>query len=335
MTPARAGWLVLRFAVGVALLVWLSRSGVIAWSRIAALLAHPGLVALALVLFAGAIAVTAWRLCVLATPLGLRIGFGASLRLLLIGTCFSVFMPGSAGGDLARIYLALQGQQGRRAELTAVLIFDRIIGLIALLLFPLAAALASPAVVRIHPGIVDVLARAAAIVALAVVGAIVLWGPVSGTGIARRVAALPLGGLVTRATAALRTYRRFPGKLVLSLALSFVAAGLAMAVMLVLARAVGIVGGERAMLMLLPIGFLINALPLTPGGLGVGEVAMDRLFGAAGLSGGAAVLLSWRLMQLVPAAVGLVLYVQGHRDFVASPEEDPAASAPASGGTGA
>ena len=71
------------------------------------------------------------------------------------------------------------------------------------------------------------------------------------------------------------------------------------------------------MLTVLPIGFLVNAIPITPGGLGVGEVAMDRLFSLAGLTGGAAALISWRLLQLVPAAVGLLLYVQGRADFVA------------------
>ena len=32
------------------------------------------------------------------------------------------------------------------------------------------------------------------------------------------------------------------------------------------------------MLLLIPIGFLANSLPVTPGGLGVGEAAMESLF---------------------------------------------------------
>jgi uncharacterized membrane protein YbhN (UPF0104 family) len=58
---------------------------------------------------------------------------------------------------------------------------------------------------------------------------------------------------------------------------------------------------------LLPIRFLVNTLPLTPGGLGVGEVAMVRLFQFADLTGGAAALIGWRVLLLIPAVGGLVL----------------------------
>jgi len=42
-------------------------------------------------------------------------------------------------------------------------------------------------------------------------------------------------------------------------------------------------------------GMLANALPVTPGGLGVGEAAFDRLFNLAGFTGGASMLLGWAL----------------------------------------
>jgi hypothetical protein len=44
---------------------------------------------------------------------------------------------------------------------------------------------------------------------------------------------------------------------------------------------------------------------------------MDRLFNLAGLTGGAAALIGWRILLLLPAAAGLFLYVQGRADFVA------------------
>jgi hypothetical protein len=317
MNHSRLAWLLVRSAVGIALLVWLSRSGVIDWTRVAAIGAQPGLLALTIGLVAASLAATAWRLCILAAPLGIRIGFGASVRLLLIGTCFNVFMPGSAGGDLARLYLALRGQQGRRAELAAVLVFDRIVGLVAILLVPLVAVLAFPAVAALHPTIVTILWWATGLAAAAAVVAVALWGPLGRAWVARLLARLPLGDLLTRAGLALRAYRAFPGSVIAGLVLSLVATGLGLLTMLLLARAMGATGSAQVMVVLLPLGSLINTIPLTPGGLGVGEVAMDRLFNLAGLTGGAAALIGWRILLLLPAAAGLFLYVQGRADFVA------------------
>lgn len=327
MRASRLAWFLVRVGVGVGLLVWLSRSGLLDWQRVAALATRPDALALALALVAAGFAATAWRLCVLAAPLGVAIGFGASLRLLLIGTCFNVLMPGAAGGDLARLYLALRNQRGRRTELAVVLLFDRISGLVGMLLVPLGAALAFPHAAGLDPALGAVLRWTALLAALAGVAALLLWGPFGRAWVARHLPWFPQTGLVARAATALRAYRAYPGAVVGSLLLSLLATGLGLMTMLVLARVVGVTGPAALLLVLLPIGSLVNTIPLTPGGLGVGEVAMDRLFALAGLSGGAVTLVSWRLVLLVPAAVGLGLYLQGRSDYV-EPAGEPATGVP-------
>jgi uncharacterized membrane protein YbhN (UPF0104 family) len=89
-----------------------------------------------------------------------------------------------------------------------------------------------------------------------------------------------------------------------------------MAITLLLARALDPAGFAWAMVLLIPLGFMANVVPLTPGGLGVGEAAFDGLFRLAGFSGGAELLLAWRLLTVLPAAVGLVVYFQAGRRFV-------------------
>jgi uncharacterized protein (TIRG00374 family) len=61
------------------------------------------------------------------------------------------------------------------------------------------------------------------------------------------------------------------------------------------------------------LGMLANAIPLTPGGLGVGEVAFDRLFAIAGYAGGSLLILTWRFAQLPLCLVGFILYCVGFR----------------------
>jgi len=82
------------------------------------------------------------------------------------------------------------------------------------------------------------------------------------------------------------------GAFVLSLLIQ--ATVVAAIVLLVLAN------GETALnwqiVLVIPFGMLANALPLTPGGLGVGEVAFEALFQSVGATGGAEAILSWRVV---------------------------------------
>jgi uncharacterized membrane protein YbhN (UPF0104 family) len=70
------------------------------------------------------------------------------------------------------------------------------------------------------------------------------------------------------------------------------------------------------------LGLLANALPLTPGGLGVGEAAFEGLFRTVGYSGGARLILAWRVGMLALCCLGTALYMAGARRGQA--EETPA-----------
>ena len=73
--------------------------------------------------------------------------------------------------------------------------------------------------------------------------------------------------------------------------------------------------------LLIPLGFLVNTIPLSPGGLGVGEAAFNALFSLVGLNGGADTLLGWRLLTIVLSLPGLPVYLQGRGRFVTSGEK--------------
>jgi uncharacterized membrane protein YbhN (UPF0104 family) len=77
------------------------------------------------------------------------------------------------------------------------------------------------------------------------------------------------------------------------------------------------------MAVLIPLGHLANTVPLTPGGLGVGEAAFNKLFSMAGLTGGAEGLLGWRLLTVMLGLMGLVFYLQGRRKVVHLAESAP------------
>jgi uncharacterized membrane protein YbhN (UPF0104 family) len=60
-----------------------------------------------------------------------------------------------------------------------------------------------------------------------------------------------------------------------------------------------------------PMGHLVNSLPLTPGGIGVGETAFNALFKLTGMSGGAETLLCVRLWSVLIGFMGLAAYLLG------------------------
>jgi uncharacterized membrane protein YbhN (UPF0104 family) len=74
-------------------------------------------------------------------------------------------------------------------------------------------------------------------------------------------------------------------------------------------------------------GFFANALPVTPGGLGVGETAFDTLFRFAGATTGAELLVAWRLGMVPFCLLGWLLYVAGVRHRMPAVPHEPTAAA--------
>jgi uncharacterized protein (TIRG00374 family) len=307
-----------RTALAVGLLAVLGTSGGLDWASLRGLVsAWPLSLTAVLVLFVAHL-VAASRLCALLRPFGLHLSLLSSFRLGLIGVFFSSLLPGAAGGDLVRMYYATEGNPGRRTEVVTVLLMDRIIGLFGLLAWPILAAPLFPGLI----GSLDVLRWLLWSAALVVIGMTVaffagLSRPVrtSGlvAGVLRRV---PIGGYADKALETVGAYQTRPITLLAAIGISWVAHTLAIATMLIIAAAINPTGFAWQMSLLIPLGFVANAVPLTPGGLGVGETAFNHLFDMAGLRGGAEVLLGWRVITIMTSLLGLVFYLQGRRHVV-------------------
>jgi uncharacterized membrane protein YbhN (UPF0104 family) len=99
-------------------------------------------------------------------------------------------------------------------------------------------------------------------------------------------------------------------------AISILVHTLLITVMLLLVSVTSADGASREMAVLFPFGFLANSLPITPGGLGVGEIAFGKLFDLAGLTGGVEALLGWRMLTLVIDLLGLFFYLQGRHELL-------------------
>jgi uncharacterized membrane protein YbhN (UPF0104 family) len=65
----------------------------------------------------------------------------------------------------------------------------------------------------------------------------------------------------------------------------------------------------------------VNALPITPMGLGVGETAFEWLFRLFGSTMGSEAMLLWRVVVVLLSLIGLYYYVRGRKGSAPVPKE--------------
>ncbi len=316
--PARRwGSLALRLGIAGVLIWLLVRSGAIDWRALAGLVHHWPLTLAALGVLAISTWVTAIRLPVLLRPLGYRLDTWPAVVLMTTGLFFGLFLPGGAGGDIAKVYYSVAGQKrGTRTELATAVLLDRALGMWAMFAMPLlvfpffAATLGDAQAIRTlvrFSGLVFAGGGAAL--------AAVLWLPEKWVALPGRVA----GDLVTRSIATVRFFRAFPGALAWSFVLSLAAHTTAVLTTWFIAGAVHAASQRPELGLVVPLGFVANALPLTPGGIGVGETAFHRLFQFVGMEGGAEIAIGWRLAVTLVALLGGLLYVLRRRTQFITP----------------
>jgi uncharacterized protein (TIRG00374 family) len=301
----------IKLAIAVTVLLRLHMSGAISWPALKGLLVSWPVTLAAIALFIVAGLLSAWRLCTLLRPRGHLISFFDSVRLTFMGLFFTVALPGGAGGDAVRIYYATIDNRGARAELATIIFLDRLAGMFAMFLWPVLAAAFFSDLLAEAPVLQNlILAAAAASVAMLAGMLLVMTDAVRHSRILAWAFARPLGRFLKAVVVTLYGYRRHRSALLSAALVSLAIHTLSVAVCLLVAVAVDRDGFSWRMAVLVPLGFLANALPVTPGGLGVGEAALASLFAMAGLRGGPAVMLGWRVIMLLASVSGVFFYLQ-------------------------
>jgi uncharacterized membrane protein YbhN (UPF0104 family) len=230
-----------------------------------------------------------------------------------LGYCAGYFLP-SVGGDVVRVSRLVK--PGRHvAALALSTLVDRGLGLLALLALGLtavavhgAAGARAGAVWIAYLGAAGVLA---AMLALGLVsGPAARWlAPLHGSP-ARRLA--PLARTVAQAA---QVYRARTAVLLLALGLAVVGQLLSVAIYYGLARAVGAGGGLLDFLYAVPVVHLAMVMPISLGGLGVGEWTFVHVFTDLGMPRDAAFSVSLLnlLARLGAGAAGSAVCVLGRR----------------------
>jgi uncharacterized protein (TIRG00374 family) len=307
----------IRIGAGFVLLALLYYWRVIDLGALNVLVARPDVLTLALAASLANIPLEALRWNILLRAQGIDLRLWRTTRVLATSVFFANFLPGAAGGDLVRGVYVYKAAPGRRAAAMLSILIDRLIGLIAFVLLGLTAMLTRP--VGTSPLELSVLALSALFIALLVL--LFFYGHVIAQALHRllRGRSARLAQIIEDTGAALRQYARDWRSTGLAMLLSVVIVGCAVGPIVLIAEAMPVGGPDFVSPGAVDYGIaalyalIANSLPVTPGGLGIGEgafaSAIVMLAPHAARAAYGTIFLAFRCVFILSTLPGLAAYL--------------------------
>ncbi len=269
----------LKIAFAVALIVWLVKKGALDFKAMANL-ATPGLVTFCLACVFSQIFINNYRWVCLLRGQGFQTSIRKTLPLSFIGMFFNFAMPGGVGGDVVKGYYLLQEHPQRRMAAALSIFMDRVVGFFVMIATAFLALFLNWEVVEHSPQLTSI----AIGVSLFFLAFIVFFA----ISFSRRIGNLSLlnwffdkapGGSKFRSVfETLHSYRHQPLALFIAILMSGVNQVLMVAFVVAIGQAMGVDIPLAAYFFLVPIGTVVQALPISPAGIGVGQAAFFYLF---------------------------------------------------------
>jgi glycosyltransferase 2 family protein len=260
------------------------------------------------------LAMARWR-CLLEAQ-GFHLGWARVSQLSFIGNFFNVALPGSVSGDFVKAYYVAEDTKGQSARVFGTILFDRIAGVIALVIVSaLALALNADAFGRTPLFLAICFSVAAAASGVALFLVYLFTVSERSDPLLRALAGLearwPRTATLTRVYLGLKDFRDRPGAIAAAVGISLASHLLVCLGGILFAQALGEEAlPAGAILVVVPLGFLVTAVPLMPGGIGTGHAAFSVLFSAISSARGADVFNLYVLVQLVGSAIGGLVYLR-------------------------
>ena len=287
----------LKLAIATGLVVFLVATDRLSLEPFRAVLSQPivlvELVALQLVITA--LGVLRWWLLLRAVD-GVQHSFLRLFAYTWVGLFFGCVAPSQIATDIVRYRYLRQGNVMPSSIATSILA-DRLCGIasIALLALVFTPRLLVELVDTERLVIIGVVIAAATILVIATI---------------RLRHRLRLDGVLTRTARAWRAVLAARSTSIAAVGIGFVAHALKVVSLWIIVDAVGDVS-LATIFAFAPIGFVFEAIPLAPGGLGTAHLAFEHLFGMAGLSNGAALFNVYFLVRMATSLMGGFLWVAG------------------------
>lgn len=288
-------------------------------------------IAAAVFIYVAAVMLTFIRWYLLVRALRLPFRVVDALRLGFVGFVLQFVSLGAVGGDLFKALFIAREQPSRKIEAAATVFIDRIVGMLGLMLLAAAVLMLRRDVPELAAySTVKVLVFCGAVLGV-LLTLLLLYTRFSLVNLISPLRRLrPLRHAIVRVEAGIKLYRQGRGQVVGALLLSVLTHLMHAAAIYLAATAFFPAGpslGEQ--IVLWAVAGTVGALPVAPGGLGTFELTYQWLYeqlAASTVSNeGILVALLYRTMNLLAAAVGVVVYLGSRKDLNAIMQANAAA----------
>jgi len=286
--PERAkerGKFLLKMLVGGGLIYWVLRGKMVDFTLLQSVLFNPLNLIISFLFLGFAAFVIAGRWFLLARAQQLSLSFKNVFELVMIGNFFNTFMPGAVGGDIIKAWYVARREPSRRTKAVFTVLLDRVIGLSIVLFFAAVTMLIYFEWVQQRPQL-----QMLSYVIWGICGAVAVFGMLF-FGNALWEFKFVQGILaffhrfrpISKIMDAAGLYRKNLRVVMLALILSSLNIGAIVFLYMIQGQAIEINMEMLKYFLVVPIGLTVFAIPLLPGGIGVGQVAFYTLFQWAGI----------------------------------------------------
>jgi hypothetical protein len=290
-------WISLRFALIIGIFIYLYKTNQLDFSKLKKVQSNIALfvAAFSLIFLAGLITVQRWRILVHAQ--NIYLGLWPAIKLTFIGYFFGAALPGAVSGDIVKAYYFSKGEQ-QKAMLITTIVFDRLLGLYTLIFAAVLTILIS-IFYFMMTGQYSVYSQGYVRSLGIFVGVLFFFCTLMGVlfmsktlrkshMMERILLKLPFHQTIIKVYDTFQRVGEKPGFIFNAFVLSLIAQLFAYAGFFCLALILEIkMIAPINYLFILPVCMLINAIPLAPGGLGVGEAGFRAVFLLFGSNEGA------------------------------------------------
>jgi uncharacterized protein (TIRG00374 family) len=262
----------------VAIIWWLAQSGKLKFSDLAALL-HPAPIFTGITLLGINILFASERWYLLLRNFEISISRFAAFRLTLIGVFFNFVVPG--GGDLIKGYYIAKHNPHSRMRSIVTVAMDRLIGLYTMVVMAVLALLINLDAVQKHSELKFILLFLSIVfAAFSVFWALVFSRRLSSHPWLQKIISLsPKKAHVESLFTQLSSYSQVKSIFFKTLAISASAQIIAIGLFVSLGTELGYNHITfSTYFFVVPIGFMVTAIPISPAGVGVGQAAFYYLF---------------------------------------------------------
>lgn len=307
-----------KLAIGAGLIYYVLNSKMVDFRTVKEVLVNPVNLLVSLFFLGLSVFSCATRWYLLVRKQQLSLSFKDLVELTMIGNFFNTFMPGSVGGDLIKAWYVAGQEPQRKTKAIFTVLLDRAIGLSVIVFYAAATLLFYTDWLNGRHELKVVAYSIWAFTTASLLFAVLFFVPRTWElGISSRlINLLKRSARLEKIVDAGMLYRKHFGTVTAAVVLSSISILGTNLLYSIQGNSIGMQTDLAHYFFVVPIGLTVSAIPVLPGGLGVGQVAFYSLFKWTGLPNpeqGATLCTLMQVYTILFNCIGAIFYLKFKR----------------------